>query len=164
MRIGTSLGLVIGAAVLAACTPSFDPKAEGEKLLARDAEWAAAASAGRDVEKTVSYWSEDAVIIPQGQKTVEGRAAIRAFVAGSFHTPGFHIHWVSEKPVFSPDGKFAYLRSVTETTVPGPNGTTVTYPSRGMTVWRVDPDGEWRCVVDIWNDPPPPAHTSVKAG
>ena len=20
--------------------------------------------------------------------------------------------------------------------------------------WRKDPDGQWRCVVDIWNDPP----------
>jgi ketosteroid isomerase-like protein len=159
-----SMSLACGAVLLFGCAPPFDPQAEGKKLLTRDAEWADAASAGRDVDKTVSYWSEDAVIIPQGQKTIEGRAAIRAFVDGSFHTPGFHIHWTSEKPLFSPDGKFAYLRSTTETTVPGPNGTTVTFPSRGLTVWRVDLDGEWRCVVDIWNDPPPQAHASVKAG
>lgn len=23
-----------------------------------------------------------------------------------------------------------------------------------MTVWRRDADGQWRCVVDLWNDPP----------
>jgi ketosteroid isomerase-like protein len=26
---------------------------------------------------------------------------------------------------------------------------------RGVSIWRRDPDGEWRCVVDIANEPPP---------
>jgi ketosteroid isomerase-like protein len=85
---------------------------------------------------------------------IEGKAAIREFVTNSFHTPGFHIHWVSEKPTFSPDGKLAYLRSTNATTFPAPNGKLITVPSRGITIWRVDPDGQWRCVMDIWNDPP----------
>lgn len=135
--------------------PPFNPSVEQQKLLQRDAEWADVASAGKDVERTASYWSEDALIIPQGQPIVEGKAAIRAFVASNFQTPGFKIHWKSEKPAFSPDGKLAYMRSTSTTTVPGPNGTLMTLPGRGMTVWRLDSDGQWRCVVDIWNDPPP---------
>jgi ketosteroid isomerase-like protein len=143
------------ALLVAGCSPSvFDPQVEGIKLLQRDAEWADTVSAGRDIEKTVSYWSEDALIIPQGQPVVQGREEIRRFVEKNFHTPGFHIHWKSEKPIFSPDGKLAYLRSVTTTSVLGPNGALMTFPSRGMTVWRLDADGQWRCVVDIWNDPP----------
>lgn len=156
MSLPHNLFPVAAILVLAGCaTPPFNSVVEQQKLLQRDAEWAALASAGKDVEKTASYWSDDALIIPQGQPMIEGKAAIRAFVASSFQIPGFSIDWKSEKPVFSPDGKLAYMRGTNTMTVPGPNGTLVTLPGRGITVWRLDPDGQWRCVVDIWNDPQP---------
>lgn len=155
--------LLAAAVVLAGCGPaSFDRMAEQQKLLQRDAEWADIASAGKDVDKTASYWADDAVIIPQGQPIVEGKAAIRAFVASSFAIPGFHIHWKSEAPTFSPDGRLAYMRGANEMTVPGPDGTPLKLPGRGLTVWRKDTDGQWRCVADIWNDPPQPAPTGTQ--
>jgi ketosteroid isomerase-like protein len=132
----------------------FDPAAESEKLLRRDAEWAALATAGKDVDRIMSYFADDAIVIPQGQPIAEGKAAIRAFVASSLAIPGFSIRWVSEKVTFSPDGKVAYMRGTNMTTVPGPNGALLNIPGRGVTVWRLEPDGQWRCVVDIWNDPP----------
>ena len=87
----------------------------------RDAEWADLATAGKDIDKIVSYWSDDAILIFPGQPVLEGKQAIRAYVEASLKTPGFKIHWVSEKPVFSPDGKLAYMRGADELTVPGPN-------------------------------------------
>lgn len=88
----------------------------------RDAEWAEAAATGKDVDKIVSYWADDAVVIPQGQPMAEGKKAIRAFVTASLAIPGFRIHWVSDRVSFSPDGKVAYMRSTNEMTVPGPTG------------------------------------------
>ena len=136
------------------CAPRFDAATEAKTLLARDAEWADAALAGKDLDKIVSYWSDDALVVPQGQPSLEGKAAIRAYVDASLKIPGFKIHWASEKVAFSPDGKLAYMRGTNEITVPGPNGVAMTLHGRGVTVWRVDPDGQWRCVVDIWNDAP----------
>src|SRR3989449_4049143 len=130
------LPLVLGGCSQRGC---FDPAVEETKLLHRDAEWADLASAGKDVEKIVSYWSDDAVLIFPGQPVLEGKAAIRAYVAESLNTPGFKIHWVSEKPVFSPDGKLAYMRGKDELTVPGPNGAPVTAHLRGISIWRLDP-------------------------
>ena len=136
---------------------TFDYEKEGEKLLRRDAEWAELAEAGKDIEKIVSYWSEDAVVIFPGQPVHEGKAAIRAYVTASLNTPGFKIHWVSQKPVFSPDGKFAYMRATEEVTVPGPNATTMTLHLRGLSLWRLEADGQWRCVLDMANEEPPAA-------
>jgi ketosteroid isomerase-like protein len=136
--------------------PAFDGAAESKTLLARDAEWARVSSEGKDIDKIVSYWSDDALVIPQGQPVAEGKAAIRAFVTSSLQIPGFKIHWVSEMVRFSPDGKLAYMRSANETMIPGPSGAPMTIPGRAVTVWRRDPDGQWRCVIDIWNDPPSP--------
>ena len=156
MHVSRYLFLILLALALDGCTERrFDSKTEGEKLLRRDAEWADLATAGKDVEKVVSYWTEDAVLIFPGQPVFEGKAAIRAYVTASFNTPGFKIHWVSQKPVFSPDGKFAYMRGTDELTLPGPNGGTITLHFRGISVWRLDPDNQWRCVVDISNAAPP---------
>jgi len=148
--------LPLVALVLVGCSARapFDVAAEQQKLLQRDAEWADTAAAGKDVEKIVSYWSDDALVIEPGQPVYEGKAAIRAYVAASLRTPGFKIHWVSEKPVFSPDGKMAWMRGVDEMTVPGPNGALMTLHNRGISIWRRDPDGVWRCVVDIGNESP----------
>src|SRR3984957_9165612 len=99
------LPILVVVAVASACgRPSFDAAAEEQKLLRRDAEWADLATAGKDVDKIVSYWSDDAQIIEPGQPVYAGKAAIRAYVTASLNTPGFKIHWVSEKPVFSADG------------------------------------------------------------
>jgi ketosteroid isomerase-like protein len=138
----------------------FDPTAEGEKLLRRDAEWADLAAAGKDIDKVVSYWSDDAVVIFPGQPAIEGKAAIRAYVTNCFNTPGFKIHWVSKNPIFSPDGKLAYMFGADEATVPGPNGAPMTLHSRGISIWRLDPDGQWRCVADVSNEEPSAATKS----
>src|SRR5437667_10721624 len=141
--------LVLSFLVLSCSQRKFDSASEQADLLRRDAEWADLASAGKDVDKIVSYWTDDAVLIFPGQPVLEGKAAIRAYVAESLNTPGFKIHWVSEKPVFSPDGKLAYMRGKDELTVPGPNGAPVTAHLRGISIWRLDADRQWRCVVDI---------------
>jgi ketosteroid isomerase-like protein len=146
--------LVALAGASACARPALDLSAEGEKLLRRDAEWADTAAAGTDVEKIVSYWSDDALVIEPGQPIYEGKAAIRDYVVTSLKTPGFKIHWVSEKPVFSADGNMAYMRGVDELTIPGPHGAPITLHTRGISIWRRDAAGEWRCVADIANEPP----------
>src|SRR6266581_6771175 len=155
MSVSPPALLLIFLLVLAGCSQhGVDLVAEQAKLLRRDAEWADLASAGKDVEKIVSYWSDDAVLIFPGQPVLDGKAAIRAYVTESLKTPGFKIHWVSEKPVFSPDGKLAYMRGKNELTVPGQNGAPVTLHLRGISIWRLDADGQWRCVIDISNEEP----------
>jgi ketosteroid isomerase-like protein len=147
---------MLAAILVGGCSaPPFDAASEGQRLLQRDAEWAQAASEGKDIDKIVSYWADDAVVMEPGQPVYEGKKAIRAYVVSSLQTPGFKIHWVSKNPVFSPDGKLAYMPGTDEMTVPGPNGALMTVHMRGVSIWRRDPDGEWRCVVDIGNEPPP---------
>lgn len=147
---------IVALVLMTSCdnSPKFDAASETKKLLDRDAEWAAIATAGTDVEKTISYWSDDAVLIPPGQPKVEGKAAIREYVKGAFATPGFKIRWKSDKATFSADGKMAFMTSTNTTTLTGPDGAPMVIPGRGLTIWRVDTDGAWRCVMDIWNDPP----------
>ena len=148
--------LVVGLISIVGCfrAAGFDAATEEAKLLRRDAEWADLATAGKDVDKIVSYWSDDAVLMMPGQPIVEGKAAIRAFVAASLKDPNFKIHWKSSKVTFSPDGKMAYMPGTDDMTVSGPNGVAMTLHLRGVAIWRVDSDGQWRCVFDISNEAP----------
>jgi Ketosteroid isomerase homolog len=149
----------LGVTALGACrapATAFDANAESAKLMARDVEWSNLATEGKDIDKIVSYWTDDAVVMEPGQPAVEGKAAIRAFVTESEKTPGFKIHWVSQKPTFSPDGQMAYMRGTDEMTIPGPKGVPMTLHLQGYSVWRKDADGQWRCAVDIANEKPSP--------
>ncbi|MEA3173080.1 MAG: hypothetical protein QOF42_491 [Gammaproteobacteria bacterium] len=156
MRIALGIALLAFGICLSACAPPpFDAVGEGRKLAARDAEWANLSRDGKDIDKIVSYWTEDARVILPGQPVYDGKAAIRSFVTAALKLPGFKIHWVSESPVFSADGTMAWLWGVVETSMADDKGLVTTAKGRALTVWRKDADGEYRCVMDINNDPPP---------
>jgi uncharacterized protein (TIGR02246 family) len=132
----------------------MDFAAERARLLRRDAEWSAAAAEGSDAERVLSYWTDDAIVLPPGLPAVAGKAALREYVEGSMQIPGFKISWTSTDVTFSPDGKLAYMFSRNALTMNAPDGTPATTEGRAVTIWRQERDGEWRCAVDIWNAEP----------
>ncbi len=132
----------------------MDLASERTRLLKRDAEWALAASEGRDLERVLSYWTDDAIVLPPGFPAVAGKAALREYVEGSMKIPGFRITWTSTEVTFSPDGNLAYMLSRNAVTLNAPDGTPTTTEGRAVTIWRREGDGEWRCAVDIWNADP----------
>jgi ketosteroid isomerase-like protein len=129
----------------------MDLEREGKRLLERDAEWAALSSSSQDVDRILSYWTDDARVFAPGLPAFSGKAALRSYVEGALAIPGFHITWSTSEASLSPDGQLAYLLSTNAVTMVGPEGQPVTTRGRAVTVWRREPDGDWRCAVDIWN-------------
>ncbi|HKQ19528.1 MAG TPA: DUF4440 domain-containing protein [Candidatus Eisenbacteria bacterium] len=127
---------------------------EKRKVLERDVEWSELASKGRDVEGILSFWTDDAIVMPPGQPSVVGKAALREYVRASLQIPGFSISWKSSDATLSPDGNVAYLCGENRVTMDGPDGARITMTGRAVTIWRKEGDGEWRCSIDIWNEPP----------
>jgi ketosteroid isomerase-like protein len=141
--------------LITACAPSApDLAAERARLLQRDAEWATVAAAGTDVERILSYWTDDAIVYPPRMPALVGKDAVRGYVEASLKVPGFRINWTSSDVTFSPDGQLAYMLSKNSVTFTGPDGAPLTTHGRGVTVWRREPNGIWRCAVDIWNEEP----------
>ena len=127
---------------------------EKDRLLQRDTDWARLAAEGKDVERILEYWTDDAVVLPPGLPAVVGKAALRQYVRASFGIPGFRITWASTEVRFSPDGHLAYMFGQNAVTLNGADGEPTTTRGRAVTIWRRDPDGIWRCAVDIWNAEP----------
>jgi ketosteroid isomerase-like protein len=132
----------------------MDLERERKRLLERDAEWAALSSRAQDVDRILSFWTDDAQVFAPGLPVFSGKAALRSYVEGALAIPGFHITWTTSEARLSPDGQLAYLLGTNAVTIAGPEGQPVTTKGRAVTVWRREPDGNWRCAVDIWNDMP----------
>ena len=140
--------------LIAGCTKVSKVEPASDALLRVDREWAAVAGEGKDLERIVSFWSDDATIYPAGAPVVNGKPAIRAYVQESLAIPGFHITWHSDQASVSADGTLGYATGTNAVTVPGPDGKLMTIPGRSVTVWRRHPGGQWKCVVDTWNSGP----------
>jgi len=148
------LTLLICIALIVGCNPSqVDLGAEKTAIMKTDSSWAALAKESTDVDKIASYWSDDAVVIAPGQPVVKGKEALQKMVTDSKNIPGFSISWRSTDVHFSPDGKLAYMSGENLMTMNDSTGKKISIPGRAYTIWRKEPDGNWKCVVDIWNNP-----------
>ena len=125
-----------------------DAKSE---ILRLDAEWSRTAATG-DVERILSYWTDDATVFPPGAPALVGKAAIREYVTQSFRLPGFAISWRTTELVVSASGELAYGIGANRVSFTGPDGAPVVAEGKAVTVWRRDAMGGWKCVIDIWND------------
>ena len=146
-----SIGLL-----LAGCAKKVDIEAEQAAILKIDKEWASAASEGRDIERIVSFWADDATVFPPGFPAVVGKDAIRQYISESFKIPGFSVGWESTEVTISPNGDFAYAVGKNHFSFNDSDGNPITSYGKVVTVWRKEADGSWKCVIDIWNEEPSP--------
>jgi ketosteroid isomerase-like protein len=149
--------------LLAGCQPRVDVAAGTRDLLRTDRAWATLAAANGPVDSLVAYWTSDARVILAGQPVLVGTDAIRQMIAGTRAVPGFHISWTPDSAVVSPSGDFGYTYGTNRITVPDSTGTLRTAVGRYITVWRKEPDGRWRCTVDISNEGPASANASPES-
>ena len=152
----TRLAVLVAGSItlLWSCAPGVDLDAERAALLQADKDWAAAAIEANDIDRIVSFWTDDAQVYAPGDPILDGKEAIRAMVAGSMEIPGFSIQWEPVEVVIAPGGEMGYTTGKTTFTAPGDDGQLVTSHARYLTVWRKESDGQWRCVVDMWNAAP----------
>jgi ketosteroid isomerase-like protein len=157
MRLSLIIQLPLFA--VAACSPSqTDLEAERTALMQASREWAATGATG-DMDRILSYWSDDAIVLPPDQPAVVGKEAIRAFVRQSLDIPGFSITWEPEQATIS--GDLGYLIERNTVTFADSTGTVHTQHGKAVTIWRKNSAGEWKCVVDTWNNVP--AHPVLPA-
>ena len=133
----------------ASSTPSSSVD-EGAALMQVSRDWAKTAES-RDVERIVSYWSDDAVVIIPDQPPVVGKAALRAMVERDMKDPRFTITWEPERASISQAGDMGYLIEHNRVTFPDPSGRVRTVSGRVVTTWKKDASGNWKCVADIAN-------------
>ncbi len=144
----TSIILFMFFAITSCNQQNVDVKSEGEKLMQTSREWSKVA-ATKDVDKILSYWSDDAVVMSAGEPTLKGKDGIRQMVAGSFKDPAFQISWEPQSAEIAKSGDLGYLLETTKMTLPDSLGNTTIQNFNAVTIWKKQADGNWKCVVDV---------------
>ena len=135
------------ALVVAGCAPGkSDDSKDAAKLMQTSREWSKAAESG-NMDAVLGYFADDAVLLSEGQPPVRGREALRSYLADAAKIPGFRISWEPIEAKVS--GDMGYLLERTQVTMTGPEGTPVTQHLQAVTIWRRQPDGSWKNVVDV---------------
>jgi ketosteroid isomerase-like protein len=136
---------------LAGCNdPKIDTIAEGERLMQISRDWSNYAATD-SIDKILSYWADDAVVMSPGQPPIKGKKAIREMIEGSSKIPGFKISWEPFSVVVSKSGDLAYMIEQNQITVNDSLGNPITESNKSVTIWRKEDDGSWKNIVDIWN-------------
>ena len=142
-----------------------DTRAADEAALKNlDAEWSKAAGA-KDVDKTVSYYADDAIVLPPNSPALTSKEAIRTMWNGMLSAPGFSGGWKATKVEVARSGDLGYLTGTYEITENDAAGKPMTDKGKLLEVWKKQADGSWKCVVDMFSSdlPPLPAPTDNKA-
>ena len=145
-KILTATSLVL--ALMGCSRTAIDTKAEGEKLMQLSREWSQSASK-RDVDKTLSYWADDATVISAGDATLKGKAAIRQMVEGSYKDPSFQISWEPQQAEIAQSGDLGYLLEKTTIMINDSTGNPVKHQYNSVSVWKKQADGAWKNVLDV---------------
>ena len=150
-----TLGILVAAVVLAACARPAAPPAEPPDNRAAEEstlrgliqEWGAAAGA-KDAAKFVSYYADDAVVMLEDMPDFKGMAAIRDGVTGMMQDPAFALSFTPDSVTVARAGDVAYETGTYSMSMTGPDKAAVTERGHYVTVWRKQPDGAWKVVID----------------
>ena len=119
-----------------------------------------------DAATLSSFYTDDAVVLAQGQPKVEGIDAIRAeFDAMSpeeARPTAFSLD--PESIVVSESGDMAYDVGTFTYTGAGPDGTEMTDNGKYMAIWKPTADGTWKIAADIWNSDAMPGQVTGTGG
>ena len=164
IRTVLSLFLITPALLTISCAraPSVDTAAEAAAIQAADEQWSAAA-AKNDLEATLSYYADDAVVLPPNAPIARDKKTIREAWAGLLG-PGNAISWKASKAEVAKSGDIGYVYGTYELSMKDPKGgPPVRDTGKFVEIWKKQADGKWKCIVDTFNsDLPVPAPPAAK--
>jgi ketosteroid isomerase-like protein len=115
-----------------------------------DAQWAKAA-ANKDVEQTIAYYSDDAIVLPPNATGAATKEAIRNGWKEMFASPGFVITWQPARVQVGKSREMAWVSGTYELTMNDASGKPINDRGKYLEVWEKQTDGNWKCAADMWN-------------
>jgi uncharacterized protein (TIGR02246 family) len=117
--------------------------------------------ATKDVDKYVSYYSDDASVLLPNQMMIAGKDNIKAALKPMLADPNFALTFQSTRGEASKSGDFVYVIGTYSMTTSSPRDQKpVTDQGKYLTVFKKQADGSWKAVADMVNSdlPAPSEH------
>ena len=127
-----------------------DASADEQAIRALDTAWSHAAET-KDLDKTVSFYADDASMLPPNMPIANGKDAIRAVWSQLLSGTGPTITFGPAKIVVSKSGDLAYEIGTFQSTAKDAQGKSATSTGKFVVAWQKRA-GQWKVVADIFND------------
>lgn len=144
-----TLGLVAAAVSLAA-----DSNVD-QALRDADEQWSKVAGA-KDLDKTVAFYAEDAVVLPPNAPMVTSKAGIHDLWKGFLDSLS-DINWKTTRVQAAKSGEMALLVGTYELTMK--DGTKD--KGKYCEVWKKQANGQWKCTTDMFSSDLPAPNASA---
>jgi len=157
----SQIGLPGGGQDQSAPNPLMDPMAKPGKVLLFDLE----SRFAKDTKERggagfASWFAEDGVALGNGQPPVIGRVAIEK--SANWTAQAYQLTWTPTDAQMGPSGDMGYAWGHFEGRSKDSNGNPVLTSGRYMTIWRKQPDGSWKVVLDAGANEPAAAGDCCK--
>jgi uncharacterized protein (TIGR02246 family) len=146
LALAVLLVAVLGSTIALAKDGSADEQA----IRALDTAWSHAAQT-KDLDKTVSYYADDASMLPPNMSIASGKDAIRAVWSQLLSAPSGSITFGPAKVVVSGARDLAYEIGTFQSTTNDGQGSPATSTGKFVVVWQKRA-GQWKVVADIFNN------------
>jgi ketosteroid isomerase-like protein len=161
------LSAIAALAIVAGCsskpeTPPDNSAAAAAAVQKADADWSAAAQAG-NADAWIAFYADNAVVLAPNAPMATTKDDIQKAITNMMALPGLSVSWQTARAEASRSGDLAYTYGTYVLTANDANGRPSTDHGKYSEVWKKQADGNWKCVVDIWNSdlpaaaPPAPA-------
>jgi|SRR5215471_19111969 len=153
MKLKTILSLLLAAVciregwLVAAQGPT---NKDEQAIRAADTAWTQAVET-KNLDKTVSFYSATATVMPFNGPAAKSPAEIRQLWAGLMAKPGFWLHFAPTKIEVSRARDIAYETGTFELKLNDDKGSPMSIPGKYAVVWERQQNGEWKAEVDIFN-------------
>jgi len=130
-------------------TLAFAAGADEKAIRDADEAWSNAA-ATKDVDKTVAFYSDDAVVMPPNAERATTKEAIRKIWKDLLTDA--KVSWKATKVEVAKSADIAFINGTYEVTMNDVvTGKPVNDHGKYLEVWEKQTDGTWKCGADIWN-------------
>ncbi len=144
---------MLGILLIAGCSRLPDPAGEADKLLATDIEFAKKSVESGAAEAFHAFLDADAIQFPANSLPVRGNDSIYAMMKGGTSV----LRWTPREAHVSASGDLGYTWGYYTVT---PADSSPPRHGKYVNVWKKQPGGLWKVVIDIGN--PGPAAPDLK--
>ena len=160
LRLSMLVSLLLFA-FTTACTQAPPPDthdADVQSLKDTEAAWSKV-TAAKDLEKSMSYYADDASVLMPNAPAINGKVAIRADLKPFFDDPNFSLAFQPSRIELAKSGDLGYTQGTyTMTTTDPKTKKPVTDKGKYLIAYKKQADGTWKAVADMdSSDMPLPA-------
>ncbi len=158
----TRLNAVVLVALVGLCAVGCSPasqsdsrEADATAIRQADLAWSAAQAAD-GLDGTMSFYLDDAIMLPPNRPMAIGKEAIRE-ASASVASPGFSVSWKPMKIEVARSGDIGYAIGNFEGSAVDPAGNPVPVKGKYVEIWKKQADGSWKVAADMFSPDSPPA-------